>query len=115
MSASGNIIRPTTGRATTRLARQKSAEAVLEIYRPDARIALDRRDQPQEGIFGGLRTASSRRRSRDAHRRHPRTAKRIATELGIDGVMAEVLPGDKSAKVAELQATERRSQWWATE
>jgi Cu2+-exporting ATPase len=31
------------------------------------------------------------------------TAKRIAGELGIDTVIAEVLPGDKAAKVAELQ------------
>ena len=28
----------------------------------------------------------------------------VATELGIDGVFADVLPGDKDAKVAELQA-----------
>ena len=36
------------------------------------------------------------------------TARRIASELGIDTVMAEVLPGDKSAKVAELQGGGRR-------
>jgi hypothetical protein len=29
VSASGTIVRPTTGKATTRLTRQKSAEAVL--------------------------------------------------------------------------------------
>jgi Cu2+-exporting ATPase len=31
------------------------------------------------------------------------TAKRIAAELGITSVMAEVLPGDKAAKIGELQ------------
>ncbi|MCU1427149.1 MAG: putative cation-transporting ATPase [Actinomycetia bacterium] len=33
------------------------------------------------------------------------TAERIAKELGIDTVIAEVLPADKSSKVAELQAS----------
>ncbi|MEO8162435.1 MAG: copper-translocating P-type ATPase [Ilumatobacteraceae bacterium] len=36
------------------------------------------------------------------------TARRIAGQLGIDTVIAEVLPGDKAAKIAELQATGRR-------
>jgi Cu2+-exporting ATPase len=31
------------------------------------------------------------------------TARRIADQLGIDTVIAEVLPADKSAKIAELQ------------
>ena len=36
------------------------------------------------------------------------TAKRIADELGIDIVLADVLPGDKAAKIRELQAEGRR-------
>jgi Cu2+-exporting ATPase len=36
------------------------------------------------------------------------TARRVAGEVGIDDVIAEVLPGDKAAKVAELQAAGRR-------
>ena len=36
------------------------------------------------------------------------TARRIADQLGIDTVIAEVLPGDKSAKIAELQQAGRR-------
>src|SRR5262249_54331022 len=36
------------------------------------------------------------------------TARRIAGLLGIETVIAEVLPGDKARKVAELQANGRR-------
>ncbi len=36
------------------------------------------------------------------------TAQRIAERLGIDTVIADVLPGDKAAKIAELQATGRK-------
>jgi Cu2+-exporting ATPase len=36
------------------------------------------------------------------------TAQRIAAQLGVGTVIAEVLPGDKAAKVAELQAAGHR-------
>lgn len=36
------------------------------------------------------------------------TARRIASDLGIDDVIADVLPEDKAAKVAELQAAGKR-------
>jgi Cu2+-exporting ATPase len=36
------------------------------------------------------------------------TAARIAAQLGIDDVIAEVLPADKAAKIAELQAGGKR-------
>jgi Cu2+-exporting ATPase len=36
------------------------------------------------------------------------TAERIAAEVGIDEVIADVMPGDKAAKIAELQAQGRK-------
>ena len=36
------------------------------------------------------------------------TARRVATGMGIDQVIADVLPGDKAAKISELQAAGKR-------
>ncbi len=36
------------------------------------------------------------------------TAKRIAADLGIDSVLSDVLPGQKAAKIKELQATGKK-------
>jgi Cu2+-exporting ATPase len=36
------------------------------------------------------------------------TARRIASQLGVDTVIADVLPGDKAGKVAELQRTGKK-------
>ena len=36
------------------------------------------------------------------------TAARIAAQLGIDTVIAEVLPGDKAAQITRLQQAGRR-------
>src|SRR5262249_56169381 len=36
------------------------------------------------------------------------TAQRVAAQVGIEDVLAEVLPGEKATKVAELQAAGRK-------
>lgn len=40
------------------------------------------------------------------------TAKRIAADLGIGTVLADVLPAQKAEKVKELQATGKKVGWW---
>ncbi len=42
------------------------------------------------------------------------TAGRIAGQFGVDTVIAEVLPGDKAAKVASLQADGNKVAWSGT-
>jgi Cu2+-exporting ATPase len=64
--------------------------AVADAPRPTARTAVDALHAL--GVQVVMLTGDNRA-----------TAERIAAELGIDTVIAEVLPGDKAAKVAELQ------------
>ena len=52
---------------------------------------------PDEGVHSVMLTGDSRP-----------TAERVAAEVGIDEVIAEVLPGDKAAKIAELEQQHRK-------
>jgi Cu2+-exporting ATPase len=68
--------------------------AIADAARPTARAAVDALHEL--GVEVVMLTGDNRA-----------TAERIAAELGIDTVIAEVLPGDKAAKVAELQRAGR--------
>jgi Cu2+-exporting ATPase len=70
--------------------------AIADTPRPTAKAAVDALHEL--GVEVVMLTGDNRA-----------TAERIAGELGIDTVIAEVLPGDKAAKVAELQAAGRRA------
>jgi Cu2+-exporting ATPase len=64
--------------------------AVADALRPTARATID--ELHRLGVQVAMLTGDNQA-----------TAERIARELGIDTVFAEVLPGDKAAKVKELQ------------
>ena len=86
------------GRTTVTVAVDGRAVGLLAIAdapRPTAREAVDALHGL--GVQVAMLTGDNRA-----------TAERIAAELGIDTVIAEVLPGDKAAKVAELQAAGER-------
>jgi Cu2+-exporting ATPase len=66
--------------------------AIADAVRPSAKEAIERLHNL--GIQVAMLTGDNRA-----------TAERIAAELGLDTVFAEVLPGQKADKVKELQAT----------
>jgi Cu2+-exporting ATPase len=69
--------------------------AIADAPRDTARAAVDALHQA--GVQVVMLTGDNRA-----------TAERIAGQLGIDTVVAEVLPGDKAAKVAQLQQQGRK-------
>lgn len=75
--------------------RLEGAFAVADAVRPTSREAVRR--LTSMGIQVAMLTGDNRA-----------TAERIAAELGIKTVFADVLPGDKAAKVRELQAQGKR-------
>jgi len=66
--------------------------AIADAVRPTAKETIDRLHNL--GVQVAMLTGDNRA-----------TAERIASELGLDTVFAEVLPGQKADKVKELQAT----------
>ncbi len=69
--------------------------AIADAVRPTARAAVKK--LRERGIEVVMLTGDN-----------AGTAKHIAADLGIDSVLADVLPGQKAAKVKELQATGKR-------
>jgi cation-transporting ATPase V/Cu+-exporting ATPase len=69
----------------------RAALAVSDTLRPSSAAAIEKLHD--RGLSTGMLTGDNRR-----------TAETIASEIGIDRVMAEVLPGDKAAEIVRLQA-----------
>jgi len=69
--------------------------AIADAPRPTARAAIE--ELHKAGVRVVMLTGDN-----------AATAQRVAGELGIDTVIADVLPADKAAKVAELQAAGAR-------
>jgi Cu2+-exporting ATPase len=86
------------GRTTVRVAVDGRAAAVIAIADATRETAADAiRSLKELGVRAVMLSGDSRA-----------TAERIAAEVGIDEVIAEVLPADKAAKVAELQSQGRK-------
>jgi len=73
----------------------RAALGVADTVRPGAAVAVAR--LMERGIGVAMITGDNRR-----------TAEAIAAEVGIDRVIAEVLPGDKAEEVARLQSEGRK-------
>jgi P-type Cu2+ transporter len=88
----------TNGRTAVIVAVDGRAVGVLGIADAPRETAADAVKQlHQAGIEVVMRTGDNQA-----------TARRIADQLGIDTVIAEVLPADKSAEIAEVQAAGKR-------
>jgi P-type Cu2+ transporter len=86
------------GRTTVQVAVDGRAAAVIAIADAPRETAADSiRALKKLGVRPVMLSGDSRA-----------TAERIGAELGIDEVIAEVLPADKAAKVSELQAEGRK-------
>jgi Cu2+-exporting ATPase len=86
------------GRTTVQVAVDGRAAAVIAIADAPRETAAEAIAALKElGVRPAMLSGDSRE-----------TAERIAAELGIDEVIAEVLPADKAAKVAELQRNGRK-------
>lgn len=70
--------------------RARGVIAVTDVVRPESGLALSRLRQQHKKVV--MITGDNQR-----------TARRIASELGIDDVRAEVLPGEKASQITALQ------------